>query len=190
VSIIYDALQKTQQKREYVKLQSNYTQPKAQNRWVKPIGYALVLLLLSASTGALVAMYWPSANKKELAESSAAEIAGRIRAPRPEGEHLWVSNAINTNASNAVSAHPTGIEPVSNTIVADVSKSQQPDSLPFDTKLILNGVLISGIEKIALINSQPFHLGDLVQGMKIVAIEPDSVKLQEGQNVFEIKVSA
>lgn len=55
-------------------------------------------------------------------------------------------------------------------------------------KLILNGVMISGLEKIALINSQPYHVGDIVLGMKIVAIEFNSVKLQEGNDIFELRV--
>lgn len=51
-------------------------------------------------------------------------------------------------------------------------------------KFILNGVFISDNEKIALINNQPYHEGETIQGLKIVSIAMDSVKLADDKNSF------
>jgi hypothetical protein len=54
----------------------------------------------------------------------------------------------------------------------------------FKTKHTLNGVYLSTDEKIALINNQFFHLGDLVDGMKIVSIESNRIILRHADNAL------
>ena len=54
-------------------------------------------------------------------------------------------------------------------------------------KLVLNGVLLGDQEKIALINNQPYHLGDSIEGMKIVNIELNSITLQDGVRMMVLR---
>ena len=50
------------------------------------------------------------------------------------------------------------------------------------SKLVLNGVFLSDKEKIALINNRSFRLGDSLAGMKIIAIDTDSIRLLSSDN--------
>jgi hypothetical protein len=70
-----------------------------------------------------------------------------------------------------------------------------PSSLPPQTtlfgndkgKLTLNGVLLADQEKIAMVNNQPYHLGDSIEGMKIVSIELNSITLQDGTRTMVLR---
>ncbi len=56
--------------------------------------------------------------------------------------------------------------------------------------MVLNGVLMSDNNQTALINNQFYHIGDSVNGMKIINIELNNVKLQQGNQVVILRTSA
>jgi hypothetical protein len=56
--------------------------------------------------------------------------------------------------------------------------------------MILNGVLMSDNNQTALINNQFYHIGDSVNGMKIINIELNNVKLQLGNQIVVLRTSA
>jgi type II secretory pathway component PulC len=55
--------------------------------------------------------------------------------------------------------------------------------------LVLNGVLMSDENQTALINNQFFHLGDVVNGMKIVSIELNNVRLQRENEIVVLRTA-
>ena len=56
--------------------------------------------------------------------------------------------------------------------------------------LILNGIFTSDRIKIAMINDQSFHVGDMISGMKIVDIQYDGVKLKNKNHLIVLKSTA
>ena len=54
--------------------------------------------------------------------------------------------------------------------------------------LVLNGVFLSTQEKMAFINHQAFHLGDTVEGMRLVKIDLEKVTLKKGAETFELQL--
>jgi len=50
--------------------------------------------------------------------------------------------------------------------------------------LVLRGVFISDNEKVALINNKMLHVGDSYQGIKVLAIQLDKVKLKKDNFEF------
>lgn len=56
--------------------------------------------------------------------------------------------------------------------------------------VVFEGILLADNQRIALINDQTMRLGDSLQGMKIVAIDRESVRLQGDKGVVEIKAGA
>jgi type II secretory pathway component PulC len=58
------------------------------------------------------------------------------------------------------------------------------------SNMVLNGVLMSDNNQTALINNQFYHLGDSVNGMKIINIELNNVKLQQGNQIVVLRTSA
>lgn len=71
--------------------------------------------------------------------------------------------------------------------VAVAIKNAVPTEIAYQGKLILNGVFMSDQEKIALINNQPMHVGDSVEGKKIISIDLNKVKLQDQSNILILK---
>ena len=59
-----------------------------------------------------------------------------------------------------------------------------------NTDLVLNGVLLSDEEKLALINNKTFHVGDMVGGMRIVSIDFNSVKLANGGQLMTLRTAS
>ena len=55
---------------------------------------------------------------------------------------------------------------------------------------VLNGVFLSDQEKVALINNKPFHIGDTIDGLKVVAIELDSIQLKDTKNTFVLRTAS
>src|SRR5262249_9022127 len=58
---------------------------------------------------------------------------------------------------------------------------------PKKEEMAFTGVFVSGSSTIAIINQQSYHLGDTVNGMKILAINQDSVDLQRDDKVIKLK---
>ncbi len=189
MSIIYDALQKTQRNREYLKLQNAFSQKPTERSYIKPLSTVLAILITSGCIGVLSSIYWPFSHSTSTRHSAAKPLT-----PSMQGQHLWMTDATKSAQTNEqmVKAQMPVMASAPQPVV-----SSSPAAQPTTTTLLandvanaltLNGVMITGAERIVLINNQPFHLGDIVHGMKIVSIDINSVKLQEGQNIFELKV--
>jgi len=58
--------------------------------------------------------------------------------------------------------------------------------LPNKMKTALNGVFVSERMKVAYADTQAFHIGDTINGLKIVDITLDSIKLQHEKGIIEI----
>lgn len=57
-------------------------------------------------------------------------------------------------------------------------------------KVAFEGVFVTDNARIALINKKSLHLGDSVNGMKIVAINQDTVDLQTDTGVLQLRAGA
>jgi len=77
--------------------------------------------------------------------------------------------------------------------VPQVSASLPPITVVGDENFklnhILNGVFVSEDEKIAMVNNRFFNLGDDIDGMKIVSIEPDNIKLESITGILELPLA-
>ena len=54
--------------------------------------------------------------------------------------------------------------------------------------LTLNGVFVSDDMKLAMVNNQPYHIGDKIAAMKLVSIDHDGIKLQNGDELLDLRV--
>lgn len=57
-------------------------------------------------------------------------------------------------------------------------------------KVAFEGVFLSDDTKIALINKKSLHVGDAVSGMKIIAINSDTVDLQGDKGIIQLHAGA
>lgn len=57
-------------------------------------------------------------------------------------------------------------------------------------KMAFTGIFVSDNSKIAVINKQSYHLGDMVNGMKIMSINQDSVDLMRDGKLIQIRAGA
>jgi hypothetical protein len=144
VSIIYDALQKTQRNRS---MSRDHYQDHATHRmrWVDKGLLAAVVLL----SGFVIYAYGPVVIK-HFKQSASAKPAAAVAAPQA--------------AQSVMEAAPTD--------------------------LVLNGVLMSDQNQTAVINNQFYHMGDLVGGMRVVAIELNNVRLQDGNKIVMLKTNS
>lgn len=62
-----------------------------------------------------------------------------------------------------------------------------PKEMMYQGPLQLNGIFISDDEKLAFIDHNERHVGDMVEGKRIISIDYSQVKLQEGNNIFVMK---
>jgi hypothetical protein len=142
VSIIYDALQKTQRNRSL-----NRDNQVGANYGMRLVDKGLLGAVILLSVFVIVA-YWPIIAK-----------------------HF-------TQTASVKSAVPT------------TQESPQLVVQPAPAGLVLNGVLMSDQNQTALINNQFYHLGDLVGGMRIVDIELNNVRLQDGTKIVVLKTAS
>jgi type II secretory pathway component PulC len=133
VSIIYDALQKTQRNRAAIR--DLYQEKMSKRMQFLDVGlYVLIIGLIAA----VLFAYLPRVYK-----------------------HYSVAKP------------PVQVEKV-----VAVRKAS-PTPVEIKTNMVLNGVMLSDQNKIALINNQSYHLGEWVDGMQIVNIQLNQVKLQK-----------
>jgi archaellum component FlaF (FlaF/FlaG flagellin family) len=93
----------------------------------------------------------------------------------------WPHFTKHQTAQQAVTAAPV--------IVQAVESAPLPTTLPMNevasvipasaNNLLLSGVLVSDNEKLALINKKMYHIGDNVEGLKILSIDINTVQLQD-----------
>jgi hypothetical protein len=62
--------------------------------------------------------------------------------------------------------------------------------MPNKMKIALDGVFVSDRTKIAYLNNQALQLGDTINGMKIVEINLDTIKLRNEDNIYELRTGA
>lgn len=62
------------------------------------------------------------------------------------------------------------------------------NEVDYKNKHVLNGTFISDTTKIAMINNHYCHLGEIIDGMKLVSIDDNIVTLQNEKQVFILKV--
>jgi hypothetical protein len=58
----------------------------------------------------------------------------------------------------------------------------------FKTQYVLNGIFLSDNSKIAMINNQYFHVGDALDGMRIVHICDKDVKLKNQNQTITLEI--
>jgi hypothetical protein len=224
VSIIYDALQKTQRNREYLRIQNALTQKTSPRRHLKWLVLGVLIVASGGGVGALSFYSLAIGNLPSfhLATKTQPSVKTKMLAQTQKSQKTVAVPPLTLGASQVAPpfSNRETTAPVSQTLAPVVSqvRPRQEEALPvseqtplppppfithpvaekppipeikplLSTRLTLNGVMISGDEKVALINNQAFHLGDVVDGMRIVAIEFNNIKLQSGNEVFELRVS-
>lgn len=76
-------------------------------------------------------------------------------------------------------------------LAAQTQTTQVTDpNLQNKVRVAFEGIFTTDDAKIALINKQSLHVGDTIGGMRIVAINEDSVDLQTSNGIVEIKAGA
>lgn len=58
----------------------------------------------------------------------------------------------------------------------------------YHPSLELNGVFVSDQMRMAVINNQSYHVGDMVAEMKVIGIEHEGVKLKNDDGVMDLRV--
>lgn len=80
------------------------------------------------------------------------------------------------------------------TIYSNYTRSKltrQAGQVPVKSRVAFEGVFLADNNvPTALINQQPMHLGDTLKGMKIIAINQDSLDLQGDKGILELKAGA
>jgi hypothetical protein len=133
VSIIYEALQKTQRQRSNT--QNALPRLKAQHwKWLD-LGLIVTIICL---LGVIAVAYFP---------------------------HI---------VRHAPKKLPVVVHPVAPPVL--------PKKVEYKPNLILNGVMLAEDDEIALINNKSFHVGDTVEGLRVVSIRPETVKLRDNSN--------
>lgn len=231
MSIIHDALQKTQQNLKDIRESSIPTKERNGIEWVDglliliitclffAIAYAYYLRLVSHSSASKPTVTVPA---KPIAKKPST-IVQPVIAPQPTVQAVAAPTIV---SPPAVQQLPPSVVAVAQPVVTPAPVVQQaqiqqpqiqqlpaqasiqpsvqqapamqaalapePAVNPFpvaaassQNRLMLNGVLISDEQKIALINNQPYHLGDMVDDMEIVSIELNTVTLK---NAFHTMV--
>jgi type II secretory pathway component PulC len=158
VSIIYNALQKAQRNRHKETKKKVPLIP-----WLDRILIGITIALIAVATHD----YMP--DLMEHAKHAANAKHATTQAPMADASTLAV-----TKAPVAVAEiSPGDPKPVFSVNLANYKSSH-----------VLSGVYLSDDEKIALINNKFFHLGDVVDGMKLVSIEANRIVLRYADNAL------
>ncbi len=64
-----------------------------------------------------------------------------------------------------------------------------PAQIKFQTGHMLNGVFVSGDEKVAMVDNRFFSIGDMIEDKMIVNIQPDHIKLKNNNGLFELRLA-
>jgi hypothetical protein len=64
---------------------------------------------------------------------------------------------------------------------------EKPTFVSAPVNLVLNGIMMDGSHRVAVINDQTYQVGDVIEGKKITSISIDHVTMQNGQSVFELR---
>ncbi len=159
MSIIYEALQKTQVEDETQNtLSSQYEMTR--DDWID-VGISLVIAFLLAI---IIVAHYPQFNNKS--RSIAITKKNSAAAPMLETPDETIKPAT----------------PLKMTTVPF-------DEAAYKLNHTLNGVFVSEEEKIAMVNNRFFNIGDSIDGMKVVSIEADKIKLQNMHGMIELLIA-
>jgi hypothetical protein len=155
VSILYEALQKTQEEgygQSMVLPQDDMTR----DDWID-VTISLVIAFLLATL--IVAHYPQFNNKSEMITMNKTDL---------------IENSYTIVQPDKTAAPPS--------IASVAEKSNQIEHT-------LNGVFVSGDEKIAMVDNRFFSIGDNIDDMTIVSIEQDNIKLKSNSGMVELHLA-
>lgn len=168
MSIIYDALQKTQKNRQKPQKTFFLKKFRLPSIWFDLIILAIIATLLFM----IIVAYYP-------------RVVAYFKRPHVAEEKL---PDVAQKPATTVTGQPVlPVAPVSHE--AEI-QAQIAHETAYKSKNILNGVFLSDQEKVVLINNQTYHIGDVVDGMMIVNINSNSIKLQDGKHTIIMKVAS
>jgi hypothetical protein len=107
--------------------------------------------------------------------------------PNPSRMALWmIASLLTVAASLAIIevSNYQGFTNIKQIVLAGMNKSKSKVSVALD------GVIVSDNTRIAFINKQAMHVGDVVNGMTIVAINLDTIRLQNEKEIVELNTGA
>ncbi len=202
MSIIYDALQKTQYTREGKR---KILAAVSDRRWMLlSIGLSLTVFLLlfiayfpqhnsSSHKASATKVVGKSANRlpNKMAKALQKPIPHVVKPSEPAQAALPITPVLSTAENQPSQPSMTPITPTTQTSQPPVTNTAPMPPINFDmgynNNFTLNGVMLSNLDKIAMINNQAYHLGDIVNGMKVVNIDANSVTLQDGQRTVILR---
>lgn len=184
MSIVYEALQKTQLEDDMQATLSSQDHMTSDD-WID-VSISLVIAFLLA---AIIVVHYPQFNIKS--ESVSIIEKSPIKNSLPA-----VSSMQNVTILDVPddTVKPTIESANLHGAVKRLAQSQFFPVAPFDEaeyklKHTLNGVFVSDDEKVAMVNNRFFNMGDSIDGMKIVSIEPDKIKLQNENGMMELRIT-
>lgn len=166
VSMMYEALQTTQVEDE---VQSTLfpQDDMTLDDWVD-VGISLVIAFLLA---VLIVAHYPQFNNPSKASVQTTRNVEFLEIP-DETVKLMTKPSHSENIAKPVVE--SKIIPVGDEI--------------YQSKHILNGVFVSEDEKVAMVDNRFFSIGDSIDGMKVISIESDKIKLQNNSGVIELRI--
>jgi hypothetical protein len=161
VSIIYEALQKTQVEDELQNIPSSQDKM-TKDDWID-VSISLAIAFLLAMI--IIAHYPPNSKSKDMLVSKKNSKA----VPILEVPDETVKSIVKPTSDSKIMGVPF-------------------DEAAYKLNHTLNGVFVSDEEKIAMVNNRFFNIGDSIDGVKVVSIEPDKIKLQHENGIVELKI--
>jgi hypothetical protein len=170
VSIIYDALQKTQrartENREFLPEKNNFH---LLNRIINVVVKIAVVVLAVM----IAYIYLPMISRHFSLKQTHTHVAAATTAP------VIVERAAPVEA---VAANQQSTETVASAeTVAAAGTTAAPGGLS------LTGVMLAGQNSVAIINNHSYQLGDMINGMKVIGIEINKVQLLNGQQIVVLR---
>lgn len=162
MSIIYEALQKTQVDDELQNIPSSQDEM-TRDDWID-VGISLIIAFLLAI---IMIAHYPETNSK----------SKNMLVSKKNSKEIPILEVPDETVK-------TVVKPASDPKVIGVPF----DEAAYKLNHTLNDVFVSDEEKIAMVNNRFFNIGDSIDGMKVVSIEPDKIKLQHESGIVELKI--
>lgn len=148
MSIIYNALQKTQRNRSGRRTRFYHTAGVLPSR-IMSIVSIITISALFAMAIYTVYKYFPPLSSFHFAKTETPKVSKQLPTPPP---------------------------------------IQHINQAVYKSKHFLNGVYVSDQEKFAMINFQMFHVGDMVDGLRVTSITTNSVTLQNNYDTVMMQI--
>lgn len=185
MSIVLEATERMQAMKGMEEIVSH--QAMTRDDWLD-IAIALTIAFL---LGVLIVKHYPNVQ-----ESKNKKITSAIMtAEKKPSSH----SPVNASSDRIAAVSPRAalsvetVKPVQSQVVPSAETSAMPSpSLNHQSEYAiqhsLNGVFLSDSEKVAMIDNRFFNIGDVVDGMKIIAIHAEGVKLENESGIVELRV--